>query len=362
MNNIKIQTLTPVHIGDGSELQGKFEYLHFTNEHKIAVIDAEKVLDILGEENIGHWVACIEKGEPLLPVLQKRKANLKADDVALRTIPLSIATKEKPIRSQIYSGNGQALLPGSSIKGSIRTAIWAELVFDNGHLAKDKRNLGNTDARGGFRWSDSPLSKALFGSDPNHDIFRLLQVGDAAFDKTEVFRTDVINMYGKSWRIKEEITQYVEAIPAGVSTYFNIRFNDLLKSRATTTFNKNVSKLEIKNLVGLINDHTKRLIQDEISYWLDKEGNPDALGDYVDEMQRIESIIEDCSTSECVLRLGWGSGFRSMTGDWHGTMTDDDYYRLVKSIRPRHPEDLVFPKTTRFVTGGMPLGFVKLSF
>ena len=241
--------------------------------------------------------------------------------------------------------------------------VWTELVFENDDLVKKESNLGIFNHKSQkLNYSDSPLSKTLFGSDPNHDIFRLLQVGDAAFDKTEVFKTDVINMYGRNWRIKEEITQYVEAIPAGVSTHFNIRFNDLLNLRAASTFNKNTSKLEIKNLISLINGHTKRLVQDEINYWTDTENNPDALGDYVEEMERIDSIIDSCNTNECVLRLGWGSGFRSMTGDWHGAMNEDDYYRLVKSIRPRHPEDLTFPKTTRFVTGGMPLGFIKLTF
>ena len=97
-------------------------------------------------------------------------------------------------------------------------------------------------------------------------------------------------------------------------------------------------------------------------YWGETEDNPEALGDYVEEMERISNIISSCAANECVIRMGWGSGFRFMTGDWQGNMTEDDYCRLVKSIRPKHPEDLIFPKTTRFINGGMPLGFIKMSF
>jgi CRISPR-associated protein Csm5 len=358
MNNIKIKTLTPIHVGSGTELQGNFEYLYFKNEQKIAVVDAEKVLRILGEDNLPQWIACIDNNQPLLPVLEQRSKNLRASDVAEREIPLSIAT-DKPIRAQIHSGNGRPILPGSSLKGAIRTTVWASTILDNMAMVKDHRNLKNY--KGG--WSDENVAKTIFGGDPNHDIFRLLQIGDIEFNATEAYKTDVINMYGKSWKLKSEITQFVEAIPANVSSTFRINHNDLLLKRAPNDFfNRNKQKLELDQLFPLINNQTGRLVEDEINYWDEKEGNPEALGDYVDEMQRICDIINTCAANECVLRLGWGSGFRSMTGDWHGAMNDEDFYRLVKSIRPKHPDDLVFPKTTRFVAGGMPLGFVKMSF
>lgn len=361
--NIQLQTLTPVHIGSGTELQGNSEYLYFQKEGKVAVIDPEKVLGILGEENLSQWIAAIEesdrKPDAFSTLLHSRKNALQAADVALRIIACKTSTG-KPIREQIRSGNGMYLMPGSSLKGSIRTAVWGELILDNTKLAKEKRNLGITDQRGNIRWSDQPLSKTFFGSDPNHDIFRLLQVGDAAFSATEVFQTDVLNKYGNNWRIKQELTQFVEAIPAGVSATAQLNFNDLLKKRSKDTFDRNAAKLELNELFPLINQHTQRLLEDEINYWNDDADNPEALGDYVEEMDRVLAISQSCNDRECVLRLGWGSGFRSMTGDWHGAMTEEDYERLVKSLRPRHPEDLVFPKTTRFIKGGMPLGFVKV--
>lgn len=358
MNNIKIQTLTPVHVGSGTELQGNFEYLYFQKEGKVAVVDAEKVLAILGEDNLPQWIACIDNNQPLLPLLQQRSKNLCAADVAAREIPLSKAT-DKPIRSQIYSGNGKPILPGSSLKGAMRTIIWAEWILDNPRTVQDDRNLKNF--RGG--WSDESVAKTVFGSDPNHDIFRLLQVGDVEFTQTEAYETNVINKYRDTWKIKQEITQFVEAVPAGITASFRLTFNDLMLKRVSRDyFNRNSQRLELDQFFPLINNHTLRLVDDEINYWDKKQDNPEALGDYVEEMERISNIIGNCAANECVMRLGWGSGFRFMTGDWHNEMTYDDYYRLVKSLRPKHPEDLVFPKTTRFINGGMPLGFVKMSF
>lgn len=360
MSTIKLTTLTPLHIGSGTEYQPEFEYLYFEQERKVAVVDAEKVLDILGADNLHQWVACIDNNQRLKALLDQRKSDLKASDVALRPIPAK-HFPSRPIREQLHSGNGSPLLPGTSLKGAIRTAVWAELMLDNTQLAKDKRNLGNEDRRGGFRWSDQPLSKLFFGNDPNHDIFRLLQVGDAAFTDTAVYQTDVINKRGSSWEIKASVRQFVEAIPAGASSTTEIRFNELLNQRARDQFNRNAAKLQLEQLFPLINRHTKRLVEDEADYWEETAGNPEILEDFVEEMNKIVKAIDTCQPNECILRTGWGSGFRSMTGDWHGAMTDDDYERLLKSVRPRHSVDLIFPKSMRFVKRGMPLGFVMLS-
>ena len=101
-----------------------------------------------------HWIACIDNNQPLLPVLEQRHKNLRAADVAEREIPLSIAT-DKPIRAQLHSGNGKPILPGSSLKGAIRTTVWADWILENPKTVQDHRNLKNF--RGG--WSDENVAK-----------------------------------------------------------------------------------------------------------------------------------------------------------------------------------------------------------
>ena len=68
--NISLTTLTPVHIGTGRDLQGSTEYLWFDQNNEAVVLDDEKVLNILGEEQMSQWIACIDKGEPLIPLLR----------------------------------------------------------------------------------------------------------------------------------------------------------------------------------------------------------------------------------------------------------------------------------------------------
>lgn len=364
-----IQILTPVHVGSGKEIQSGYEYAYFPKENKVAFLDPEKVLMLIGEDQINAWISCIEKKQSLLDLPQLRSRTLTSSDVAIRSL-ISHGACSKPIREHLRTGSDFALLPGSSLKGALRTVVFGETILDNPKLAKEKRNLGMVDYRGGFRWTDAQLQKTLFGSDPNHDIFRLLQVGDAHFDRTEVFQTQIVNLKGKEWIIDKgnkadgiSAEAWVEALPPGLVATTEIRFNETLNSRAEKlkTFSSDTSKLRLPELFKLVNAFTGRLLNDEITYWTTKADPPEGFDDYIPELEHLLDVTDKTAENECVIRLGWGSGFRSMTGDWHSEMHDDDFYALVNSLRSRKYEGLLFPKTVRFSGEGVPLGFVKLS-
>lgn len=361
---VALKTLTPVHIGSGTELQGNFEFLYFPQERKAVVIDERKVLAILGEEQLNHWISVIEERGSLLDLLQQRRPNLKPADVAYREMPVqhSGLSKTTVLREQIHTGAGIPFLPGSSLKGALRTAIWAHSIYQEPEKVQQLDNLG---VRGGerFRFSDQTLGRQIFGNDPNHDIFRLLLIGDAHFNRTACYKTEVVNLGNDDWHIKPNITQFVEAIPAGEKAVFDLHQPESLIKQAEKTqyFNPRAELLRPEQLFPLVNQHTRRLVQNEINYWRDDQGDPEILGSYLEDLDNILAQIDTADVRDCILRLGWGTGFRSMTGAWHILMTDADFYRLVRSMRPRHDEEIVFPKTTRFVAGGMPMGFVKLS-
>ncbi len=370
-NLLKLKTLTPVHVGTGIDFQGNVEYLWFSNERQAVVLDDEKALDIIGEENIGHWVSCIEKGEPLLTLLQQRRAGLRPEMVARRILRHGAGAIEaqKVLREQLHSANGSPLLPGSSLKGALRTAVWAEQIFQQPELVKEPANLGETrtDRRSGkehFEFKDSALSQKIFGKDPNHDVFRLWQIGDAMFQQpTAIYRTEVVNFYRDEYDIKKEITQQIEAIPAGAETQTRWNYNDLLEKRAgeSNLLNRTAEALPPERLFPAVNKHTKRLLENEIKFWKEDAHLPLVLGTYADDLERMLAEVNACDAQSFVMRLGWGTGFRTMTGDWHINMTDDDYYDLVAALRPTHDETVQYPKTTRMVAGGTPLGFIKLT-
>lgn len=360
--NLNLTTLTPLHVGNGEEMQGNYETLYFREEGCVVVIDEKKVLEVIGEENISQWVACIEKQESLLALLRQRKPDLQPTDVARRIVPVQVGGDpgSKAIREQLHNGTGRVLLPGSSLKGAIRTVMWAATLFQRPTLVEEQRNLGRS-RRDRFQFNDATLAKTVFGDDPSHDIFRLLQMGDAHFDQTACYKTEVVNLGWDDWEIKHSITQWIEAIPADSATTVNLRYNERLAKKGRDLFNSRAGKLRVEQLFPLINAHTLRLLDNEISYWRETENSPLLLGTYVEDLEELRSQVQALRAEPggCILRLGWGIGFRSMTGDWHSLMEERDYDRLVQSLRPKHDVYLTFPKTTRMVAGGKPLGFVK---
>lgn len=371
MSKATIQTLTPLHVGSGNTYQGNFDYVWFQQEKAVAVLDEEKVLGIIGKENISQWISSIDNREPLLDLLKQRKGNLLSADVAKRTIAVAPNGLQdgKEIREQVHSGNGDPIVPGSSLKGALKTVLWAHLLHQNPNLAKERNYLGvskynRRNNREEFEFTDARLQTEFFGKDPNHDIFRLLLVGDAHLNKTACYKTEVVTLGFDDWKIKDQITQFVEAIPAGETSEIELRYDaKLSKNTKLERYlnNKNKELLEPTTLFKLANEHVKRLLEADLEYWRKEQGSPAVLGSFIEDLEGIQAQLANLKPNECILRMGWGTGNRTMTGSWYSLLNDEDYYDLIKSMRPKHDEEIVFPKTMRLVSGGTPLGFIKLT-
>ena len=210
------------------------------------------------------------------------------------------------------------------------------------------------------RFNASNLEKKFFGPSPHKDLMRLLHVGEAHFSDTVIIKTEVLNLKGNDWRRDGRLETWIEAIPAGetAETRLNV---DKTPGRQKLFDYEMVKKLEPRRLFEIINQHTLRLVDAELKYWDIDEGNPVDLGDYCESLKRQKNEIAKCDENSCVIRVGWGSGWKFMTGGWQRHLSDEVYDKLVLALRRRHPVDLPFPKTTRFQASGEPLGFVKLS-
>jgi CRISPR type III-A-associated RAMP protein Csm5 len=388
MTYLKIQTLTPLHIGSGKMLQGNFEYLYFAEEGKISVIDHKKILNIIGSENIDRWVTIINSEEDLLDYLKQRNPDIKAEQTHSRLMSVEgkRPTKSKTfegkdkfpeIREFLFSGNQKPMLPGSSLKGSIRTAFLTSKIYEEKEQAnklnqKAYANSKNNIAQEKFdkiKYSDKSLNSKFIGKDPNHDIFRFLQIGDIYFDETTCILSETLNETGKGLEIKDSIKQFIEAVPVGNLTVGEVKVNEVLKSeiikRNLNGFDKKaLSTFDLKNLFYLINAHTKNLIQKEIALYEDKI-LPNKAIEWVDKFKEIEQEITEIEKKQenaCILRVGFGSGFKSMTGDWQKDLLSEiDLQELADRVRSPKYHGLAFPKSRKLILGNTPMGFLKLT-
>lgn len=371
MAYISVETLTPVHVGSGRIYKDPLDCLNFKDENVWAILDERKALSILDKEGISQWVSCIENGTSVLELLQKRKPGLKAVEIAKRVLKKANSSYDAmtthEIREQIHTHNLIPYIPGSSIKGSLRTAIFTSLL-----KTKTDTNAGyltiNRIQNNNSKLTDQDLSKDLLGKDPNHDPLRFLQISDIHFNHTEAW---VTGSYNNSYWEKKRFKQWTEAIPPNSKSFGILRVEGTRKSaiglNSKTDFNfKHTNILSThQDLFSCINAYTLNQLKKEI-LWAEKKGNLDESPSteiYLSELNTLKTIIEKLDSHSCILRVGYGIGLNNMTGGWQTDLLTSDIYKQwkFKIIKSPAYADLEYPKTRRMLEGGLPLGFIKIS-
>lgn len=365
MSRIKIETITPVHIGSGNILKNNNDFV--VDNEDIYIIDPARILQLIGEENLSSWVAIIERGGSQKEYV-KSKAGATPDEYSLRKIESFCDVKGgDTLKECMHNGMGLPYIPGSSIKGAIRTAVLATLASrEQGLETLVKDNKGKVNSK--------QIEAKFFGGSPNEDIFRFLQIGDAYFAKgSEVAIRMIMGLNITTSNDlqpqKTEKPQIVEAINERIQSEFSIKksLSHYEKVRERGNIGEMPEDIKtLENLFNTINNHTEKLVRQEIEFWQDisDEGYIGAE-DYIETMDGILSIIEKCHKNkgkECVLRIGHASGWRFITGAWSEKL--NNFKRdIVPASRLKNINYVgyEFPKSRRIDEEGFLLGFVKLS-
>jgi len=182
---IKLETLTPVHIGTGNSY-GKAEFI--TENNKLRRIIFSKLYDSLSEDQKGELLSELEEKEfNMDEFVRKNKIRVSEDMILYRALMKSPPSRE--IREQIKTNN-VPYIPGSSIKGAIRTALlWKYICKDydnlrdkidsciyktlrsNLPLEKKKKNICNEFISKVFQLNDRRY-------DAKYDLLKFLHISD----------------------------------------------------------------------------------------------------------------------------------------------------------------------------------------
>ena len=361
MSEIKIETLSPVHIGNGTFLQQGNDYI--VEDNNINVLSLDKLGKIIGTDKttIQEWTEAIEEGNGELFVKKKIQGH-SYQEYTKRHIESSIKIGQRLIslKECIHDGMGYPYIPGSSIKGAIRTAFFSSLAMKR---ISSKLNSEENEKK----WKNiiaGMENELLHFQDggkksPANDIFKFLQTGDAYFEKGVEKAVEQINLNitKKASLLDNSKSQIVEVIRKGVSSKFRLIIKDDFYQ---------LSKINsMQDLFKQINDHTYNLLCDEIDFWGRGEGRRyTGQNDYLDQLDLILDQIEVCQPNECILRIGQASGWRFVTGAWLEEI-DKQYFKnvIVPLCRPKNDRyrGYPFPKSRRIDESSNVFGFVKLT-
>lgn len=366
MSNIKIETLSRIHIGNGLFLQKGSDFL--AEEKFLYVLNIDKLGPVIGtdEEDMRQWLDAIDKGnsETFIKTCIK---DTPYEEFSKRCIAsnVDLSQGQSTLKECIHDGLGRPYIPGSSIKGAIRTAVFST-------LAKNKITKKLEEEKDQRKWK-----KIIFGMEsdllhffskdkrgkrdvsPSTDVFRFVSTGDAYFDRGVELAVNQVNLNirEKECLLDKKRLQAVETIRKGVSAQFRLKISD--------DFFQKTDICNLQDLFELINNHTYQLICDEISFWDKGEGSKYTGQDsYLDQLETILDEIDRCKPEECVLRVGQASGWRFITGAWLEDI-DKDYFKreIVPLCRPRNYiyQGYPFPKSRRIDDSSNVFGFVKLT-
>lgn len=382
-NNIKVQTLSQVHVGSGVFLQkgNDFIVVDRGEESDIYVIDPNKLGNIIGTDQatIDEWVVRIESGTAA-DFIQLRTKGHQPKEYAKRKITnfANFDNIQGTLKECLHDGMGRPYIPGSSIKGAIRTAVVAALARNKGndYLSQKFTKIFQEENK---RKQDKMLSdfeKAFMGNNPNSDLFRFITVGDAFFEMSSEVAVKQINLNIREIDslVDKKMQQVVEAIGSDEKASFSLKIDKERFELVKNAQHKDLAGLpalpqelkDIPHLFALINQHTKQLVEDEIRIWSEDYGDFKGQSGYVENMEEILDSINSCKANQCVLRLGQAIGWRFITGAWTESLDEDFFYdNIVPKARPRNEQkysDYVFPKSRRIDDESYVFGFLKLTF
>lgn len=372
IHKIKLTVITPVHIGTGRQLAHNSEYLKFEDIKRLSLIDDRKVLNIIGKENMQQWLDIINNKGDLLAYLKKRKNDLKPSDVELRGFNYLGTPSGKELREQMTTIDYRPMIPGSSIKGAIKSAVLHNLI-NNDYYAKNLANLQGKNEK----FSDKKIMEHYFSGDnvnrdgSNRDMFRQLQVRDVIFpiNTTQARVSKTFNLVGGSRdnQIEEKtsVAQLIETIWVNSKASFEIVINDTLAQQASKNDYAMGGKIQnISWLFKKINKASGDLLKKEIENYFTNQAKDNVSDSFEKAGNMLNKILGYVDNSDqpknALLRLGFGSGYESMTGNWTDNLSDDIREKISTAARRTNKYNQYDLPKSRKTIGNLLMGYVFL--
>ncbi|HHS96401.1 MAG TPA: type III-A CRISPR-associated RAMP protein Csm5, partial [Chloroflexi bacterium] len=168
---VKATLLTPLHIGTGQDLLHKYDFA--VHGGRTWRLNEEALLEAQGVDDpaLAERLAKIPPADLLQEPEDFRPGSPFFRYIA-RGVPRSVAEGAQ-VREQLKDVHDRPYLPGTSLKGALRTAIawhaWGALGLQP-RRARLKPNP---------RFAAQDYERTIFGKDPNHDLLRALHVEDS---------------------------------------------------------------------------------------------------------------------------------------------------------------------------------------
>ena len=362
-----LEVISPLHIGSG----GVISPIEYEVADRFYRADMDKVF----EDNRfdSQRFITVSKGEALYlgefaPGLAMEHVRYALDisHSTKETLMRLIRSRSSEVREYIKTGD-EAYIPGSSIKGAMRTAIlWWVLKNEEDKFSRAENYLWNIRRVDNVNKKrvDDEIEKEVFGKEPMYDILRVLRISDTETVSVERLRIEEVRtltttVNGHKWK---KFYTFIEALKPGTKFNFDVRIDEFLLTGDAVRALKFEDKREyVKELPKICNEFAHDLIKYEIEFFRRYNTRRELDG----ILEFYEGLMGEVRREDAfLLRLSWGSGWQGMTV---GRLLQPSLLRFLRRKFRMGKAGLdEFPKTRRVVFENgkpkYPLGWVRVKW
>lgn len=373
----EIQVLSPVNIGDGRRYK-EFEF--FFKDGTVNYVDIMKLIRE-NSHNSALYESIISNIDS--PRFRWDEALKYAKTDLLKYVWYRVkADTVVSLRGEIISfikTAGRPYIPGSSLKGALRSAMTRSLWDRAGQHYKNaifeaRRNAVDGEGRRGegerLKSLDDYAEYMEFGR-PHNSPFRFLKIWDSAvfpYENLGVYEMKIENIcsgktkwYSRNFNhedIKSALPVYVEAAVPGSIITGDCSLDKAIKDDYVTGAGKIKNVDVFNNLLEKIRKDSQDYIDGEINFF-EKYGPVEIKSFYVN----LKKVLDSLKNDEIILQMGFGTGYISKTV---GRFLNPAELSRLSEMGMRVADINLFPKTRRIILkNGKPHcvpGWVKIKF
>lgn len=360
-----LEVLTPIHVGSGQQLMPS-EYLLDNKNRKFFRINMGRLFQS-PDFDFETYISLINRGHFYLGD-RYLEAGISNTDYELdatgsiNELSLNVGRASGFVLEFIKEG-GKPYLPGSSLKGSLRSLVVRYIIRNNRRRYEDTldrqlQEMAERRRRVRAEFFSTPAEQALTGK-PNNSVFRTLQIGDSlpiSFNDMCLSYVKVISQSGNAgfrWkdlgsrinlnRCEKATAIFFEAIKPGTRVTGRVRMDDFL-------FNEDVARLlhfnrngleAMSDLANTCNAEAREVINGEIKFF--REVN---FSQGVTENERLLCMLSDLKSDEFLLPLAWGTGYRNKAA---GETINPHLFGRIRGAFRLGRDNMLFPKSRKIV-------------
>ena len=325
--NVKLFPLTDIHIGSGKDIEA---YEYTIKNGCMYRIDISEIMNNMGDSEQENFYKILKRNNILdirswiynnykeeWGYVYKEKVSSEFENYYKEKINGAVDENENSELSifEFIGYDDKKYIPGSSIKGALRTAFIFSSILDSGKKYKIEniKNEAQIMEAGILDAKRLDKNQKVTGLEPKKDPFKTLKVSDTEEIDLEQFEVTGLKikegnltcevLRGKYDELKNNSLLFNEGIN------FNIVLSEyILKNNSKMKYNKNMG---IKELLASLDDKIENILDFEI----EKEREKDSynIKEFYEQLKDDFRKIKGENSKVSLIRIGKYTGFNDKT-------------------------------------------------